>query len=565
MIRRLLRAARRLVSAVVRHGPGPVVRFSLAMLQRHGPFGAVRYALLRGQPAQAQGELADQRDLDGRFSLSESAWRAFLASVQGAQAYRQEAAEDRSKPVRFAYVIEGEGRTELELTRASIHAVKSNSGERRIINSGAGGDLTDLSADGYVVFLRAGDRIDPDFESVVARSARAGRVEIVTFDLVCREDGRVRPLFLPGVNPTLCRNAPELYARFAIAAAACPQGDAGPGGLATAIMSDWLTSRPGEVARGRWRHVGGAPLVEIAAMPATPAMRPGVVATKSPPSVSVVICTKDKGHLTRQLVRGLLANQPAVVDIVVVSNNTTSPHGLATLRDLAEDPRVTVIRRDEPFNFSKLCNAGARLGRGSHLLFLNDDIVAVTEDWLARLMAHLEAPDVGTVGPLLVYPNERVQHAGMHLGLGRSAGHTLRNARLPDDEYGYLASAAREVSSVTGAVLLTPRHLFEALNGFDERLATLFQDVDYCLRARQGGFVNVFEPAAVLIHLESVSVLERPLHTMDAQRGREHVYFVQRWGDALDRGDPYFPAGLDPNDETLHSLRPSAEHSAPPV
>ncbi len=565
MIRRLLRAALRLVSAVRRHGPGQVARFGITMLRRHGPRGAVRYALLRGQPSQTPGELVDQRDLDDRFSLSEAAWRSFLAGVQRAEAYQQEAAEDRSKPVRFTYVIEGEGQADLEVTRASIQALDSNSGELRIIIVGPGGNLTGLPADGYAVFLQGGDRIAPDFESVVARSARAGRVEIVTFDLVCRKDGRVRPLFLPGANPTLRRNAPELYARFAIAAAACSRSGSRRGGVAMATMSDWLESRPGEVARGRWRHVGGVPLVEIAAMPVAPATRPGPVATKLPPSISVVICTKDKGHLTRQLVRGLLANQLAVVDIVVVSNNTTSPHGLATLCDLAEEPRVTVIRRDEPFNFSKLCNAGAKLGRGSHLLFLNDDIVAVSEDWLARLIAHLEAPDVGAVGPLLVYPNERVQHAGMHLGFGRSAGHTLRNARLPDDEYGYLASAPREVSSVTGAVLLTPRHLFEALNGFDERLATLFQDVDYCLRARQGGFVSVFEPAAVLIHLESVSVLERPLHTMDVQRGREHVYFVQRWGDALDRDDPYFPAGLDPNDETLHSLRPSPEHSAPPV
>jgi GT2 family glycosyltransferase len=561
MIRRLLRTARRLASALRRHGLGQVVRFGLAMLRRHGPIGSVRYALLRGRAAGV--ELADQRDLDDEFSLSEAAWRSFQAPIAAAAAYRQEAAEDRGKPVQFTYVIEGGDGADQELTRTSIQALTSNSGEPLIIATGRGGAIEALSADGYVVFLQAGDRIAADFESVVARSAGAGRVEIVTFDVACREDGRVRPLFLPGANPTLCRNAPELYARFAIAAAACTQRAGGPGGLAATVMSDWLASRPGEIARGRWRHAGGAALVEIAAMPVLQVSQATLSVTE--PSVSVVICTKDKGHLTRQLVRGLLSDQPEILDVVIVSNNTTSPHALATLRELAEEPRVTVIKRDEAFNFSKLSNAGAKLGRGRHLLFLNDDIVAVTENWLARLLTHLETPDVGTVGPLLVYPNERVQHAGMHLGFGQSAGHTMRNARLPDDEYGYLASAAREVSSVTGAVLLTPRSLFDALNGFDERLATLFQDVDYCMRARQGGFVSVFEPASVLIHLESVSVLETPVHSMDAQRGREHAYFVQRWGDTLDRGDPYFPAGLDPNDETLHSLRSAPELRAPPV
>jgi GT2 family glycosyltransferase len=194
-------------------------------------------------------------------------------------------------------------------------------------------------------------------------------------------------------------------------------------------------------------------------------------------------------------------------------------------------------------------------------LFLNDDIAPVTPDWLVRLMGRLEGGEVGSVGPLLLYPNEQIQHAGMYLGCRGAAGHALKGARLPDDDYLFTACAAREVSALTGAVLLTPRADFEALNGFDEQLATFLQDVDYCLRLRVSGRINVFEPAAVLIHMESASI--RALAADDLQRTRrsERERFVARWGD-LALLDPLHPRGFDPEDESLRRLRPAAAPGA---
>ena len=241
--------------------------------------------------------------------------------------------------------------------------------------------------------------------------------------------------------------------------------------------------------------------------------------------------------------------------MVIVSNNTRDPNALQVLEDLARRERVTVRRRDEPFNFSRLSNAGARATRGrGPLLLINDDIAPVTPDWLARLAARLDEPDVAAVGPLLLYPDERVQHAGMYLGKRGDAGHILRAAALPGDDYLFTASAAREVSALTGAVLLTPRADFEALGGFDEQLATSLQDVDYCLRLRAVGRVNVFEPASVLIHMESATI-----RTIDASqefqrlRMAERTRFRERWGDLL-LNDPLHPRGFDLEDESLRRL-----------
>jgi GT2 family glycosyltransferase len=279
------------------------------------------------------------------------------------------------------------------------------------------------------------------------------------------------------------------------------------------------------------------------------------VRRRSSDGATVVICTKDKGLLTRQLARQLLdKDRSAVEEVVIVSNNTTNPYARQVLQDLAAEPRVRVIRRDEPFNFSRLCNAGVRAGEGrGPILLLNDDIAPVSGDWIERLAAWLDDPVVGAAAPLLIYPDERVQHAGMYLGFNKTAGHTLRSARLPEDDYLLTACAAREASALTGAVLMTARRAYEALNGLDEQLATYLQDVDYCLRLRGAGLINVFDPSALLIHMESTSVKSLESDIFHHRRYAERLRFEERWG-ALLRNDPLHPRGFDLDDEMLLRL-----------
>jgi GT2 family glycosyltransferase len=271
-----------------------------------------------------------------------------------------------------------------------------------------------------------------------------------------------------------------------------------------------------------------------------------------------VICTKDKGHLLRQLVGGLLAYPPGVIaDIVIMANNTTNLYALQTLDDLARrgPPGVTVLREDAPFNFSRLSNAGARIAtRGSHILFLNDDIAPVTTDWLDRLLSRFNDPEVAAAGPLLLYPDERVQHAGMYLGYNACAGHTLRDACLPDEDYLFTGVAPRETSCLTGAVLLVNRAAFEAINGFDEQLATYLQDVDLGLRLNRIGRRNIFDPTSVLIHMESASIRSlKARMSFHRQRMAELARYQARWGAAV-KADRLHPQGFDLQDESLRRL-----------
>lgn len=424
-----------------------------------------------------------------------------------------------------------------------------------------------------LLFLRPGDAVRAELAPALPVYRLFERA-IVLVDLYYRDGEEVHPLFLPGVNYCHALNCDYFRSRFlargreakAQLAADTP---ATPRDLAVRIMGDVYVREDWDAEC----HLA-VPLVEL--RESTEALRrerTDLVRRRTPlrhplapeapaadaagtGSVSVVLCTKDKGHLLRQIVNALLRYPAGLVrEVVVVSNQTGNEYALSTLDDLTANPRVHIVRFDQPFNFSRQCNLGVRRTTGEFLLFLNDDIVPISEDWLEELLAPFANPRVGITGPLLVYPDERVQQGGMYLGFNNVAGHTLRFARLPDEDYGFMASAPRFVSVLTGAALVMRRSLFEAMNGFDPLLASYIQDVDLCLRARAVGADIVFNPRSVLIHMESISVKT----TLDNQlvqttRNREFEIFHTRWSDVLG-GDPFHNANFAPGDEGLRTLR----------
>jgi GT2 family glycosyltransferase len=549
----------RLTAAIRRHGLATVLKVVAGSLLRHGltvtlrMSGAQRPFPWQGRPVAGRRE-AGPADLDAAYTLDRAAW-ARWRDILGPAPSRD---DTRIDPLRLLFVLRGPEPSPGDRDR-TLAAIAALGPEAACWTSGSPD-----SGVAFVVFLQPGDLPFAELPRALGRAARGGVAEVLTFDMIRPSGDRVQPLLLPGVNPTLLDAVDYVFSRMALAPALL-SGHADLEAVdPRAQVLLWLQAQPARQARGRWRHVG-QPLVEAAVTDGAVAAlrREAIERSRSPAPdyggepVSVIICTKDKGHLTRQLVRGLLASDPALVgEVIIVSNNTGNPYALATLEDLALSPRVRVLRRDEPFNFSKLCNAGARHSQGrGPLLFLNDDVAPVSEDWLHRLAVRLDDPAVGSVGALLLYPDESVQHAGIYLGYKGGAGHILRHARLPDDDYLFTACAPREVSALTGAVLLTRRADFEALNGFDEQLALAFQDVDYGLRLKAIGRLNVFEPAAILVHMESASVKSLGAG-IDIQRRRqaERMRYVERWG-ALLQNDPLHPRGFDIEDETLRRLK----------
>jgi ADP-heptose:LPS heptosyltransferase/GT2 family glycosyltransferase len=201
------------------------------------------------------------------------------------------------------------------------------------------------------------------------------------------------------------------------------------------------------------------------------------------------------------------------------------------------------------FNWSKFNNRGAKAALGDYLLFLNDDIEVLDSEWLHGLVEQAQRPEIGVVGPQLLYADGRVQHAGMFLA-EKSARHAFRF--YPRDEPGPfgLARTQRDVISVTGACMLMRRAVYDALGGFDESHAVINNDLDFNLRVHRAGYAVLFTPYVSLVHHEMAS---------RAEIGDifDSVSFQRAWGNTFLKGDPYFSPHLSlDSDDYLPDAEP---------
>jgi GT2 family glycosyltransferase len=261
------------------------------------------------------------------------------------------------------------------------------------------------------------------------------------------------------------------------------------------------------------------------------------------PDVCVVIPTRDRARLLADCTRGLKekTDYPSF-NVVVVDNGSKQIRARALLDSLRADARFRVLDRPEPFNYAKFCNEGARVTSSPMLVFLNNDIRMIDAGWLKAIVRLAMKPQVGVVGAKLLFPNGKIQHAGVVLGLGGISGHIYR--RWTNRVTGYLQQAVntREMAAVTGACIAIERSKFEAVGGFDaENLPVDLNDMDLCLRVAERGWTNVWAADAVLTHVQSASRgSER--NPFDQYR-QERAYFIRRWVEAI-RDDPYFHPGF---------------------
>lgn len=254
------------------------------------------------------------------------------------------------------------------------------------------------------------------------------------------------------------------------------------------------------------------------------------------PLVSILIPTRDRVSLLSQCITSIVKRTTyAPYEIIMLDNGSVSPDAKTYFRRIRKKWRV--LSCPGPFNFSAINNYGASEAKGEYLLFLNDDTEVMTPEWLTIMMEQASRPGVGAVGAKLLYPNGRIQHGGVVLGVGGVAGHAFRH--VPNHEWGYhgLAHLTRNCSAVTAACMLVPRPLFQQVRGFDSTLPVEYNDVDLCLRIRREGHRIVYAPDAVLCHYESA--------TRKGTRCRPDEERVRQiWGELIREGDPYYNVNL---------------------
>ncbi|HJU15574.1 MAG TPA: glycosyltransferase family 2 protein [Stellaceae bacterium] len=270
------------------------------------------------------------------------------------------------------------------------------------------------------------------------------------------------------------------------------------------------------------------------------------------PRVAIIIPSRDRSDLLARCLDGILgATDYRNFEVLIVDNQSRETATEALYRRIGADRRVRVLRYAQPFNFSSINNWAADHADGEILLFLNNDTEIIDKDWLRHLAANAARPEIGAVGAKLLYPDGRVQHGGVILGMGGVAAHFHLRRHARDPGYFGRARLQQNLSAVTAACLAMRRRVFTEIGGFDGvNLPVAFNDVDLCLRLRERGYLIAWTPQALLYHHESASRPSDLLPNQQHRFRREARYMRARWGAVLDR-DPYFSPNLSLWDPTI--------------
>ena len=266
-----------------------------------------------------------------------------------------------------------------------------------------------------------------------------------------------------------------------------------------------------------------------------------------PSHVSILVPSRCEPRLLEPCLRTLLTRTTyAHFDVLLIVNERHRPAAerIEALTQFANSSRVRVLTyADRPFNYSWVNNWAARQASGKLLCFLNDDTILTTPDWLERLIARASQPGVAAAGPMLRYPDDTIQQAGVILGLGGIAGHACHGLSKGSGGYLNRAGLEQDVSCLTAACLVMRKSAFQDVNGFDEALPIAYNDVDLCLRLRQAGWRLIWTPTVELYHSELSSVGRHDAPERMSEFNAAVALMRKRWGDILDT-DPYYNPNL---------------------
>lgn len=272
-------------------------------------------------------------------------------------------------------------------------------------------------------------------------------------------------------------------------------------------------------------------------------------AIKGEPLVSILIPNKDHVSDLRKCIVSIQEKSSYPnYEIIVIENNSVEEKTFQYYQILERQPNIRVVQWNGKFNYSAINNFGYTFAKGDYILLLNNDTEVISSDWIQEMLMYAQRSDVGAVGAKLYYPDGTIQHGGVVLGVGGVAAHLHCNR--PKNDIGYMGRLvyAQDLTAVTAACIMIPRKVWEQTKGLDESFEVAFNDVDFCMRIRQLGYLIVFTPFAELYHYESKS---RKADDTPEKRARfvgEVERFQARWAKELEAGDPYYNPNFSPND-----------------
>lgn len=263
------------------------------------------------------------------------------------------------------------------------------------------------------------------------------------------------------------------------------------------------------------------------------------------PLVSILIPNYEHWQILKTCIDSILnLSTYKNFEIIIVENNSKTKETFDYYNSLSNDERIKIVAWEGKFNFSAINNFGFKSCKGDYIILLNNDTQVISKDWIQEMLMFAQRSDVGAVGAMLYYPSDKVQHAGVLLGVTGVANHSHLKWMRGSNGYCSRMETVQNYSAVTAACLMVSKKNYESLNGLDENFEVAFNDVDFCLRIRKAGYLVVWTPFAELYHYESESRGNEDTPEKMKRFYDENQLFFKKWSEFMQNGDPYYNPNL---------------------
>ncbi len=268
------------------------------------------------------------------------------------------------------------------------------------------------------------------------------------------------------------------------------------------------------------------------------------------PLISIIIPNYEHWNILKRCLDSIInLSTYKNFEIIIIENNSKQKETFEFYNSLKLIHKIKIVEWKGIFNYSAINNFGVKFAQGEYVLLLNNDTEVITPEWIEEMLMFAQRKDVGAVGAMLYYPNNTIQHAGVVLGMGGVAGHFQKNYKRGNIGYARRLITVQNYSCVTAACLMISKKKYNEVGGFEESLKVTFNDIDFCMKLRKAGYLNVWTPFSELYHYESKSRGNDYSQKKYERFVNEIIQFQNKWINELKSGDPYFNPNLSLNTE----------------
>lgn len=272
------------------------------------------------------------------------------------------------------------------------------------------------------------------------------------------------------------------------------------------------------------------------------------------PLVSIIIPNKDNIDVLHRCLKSIDRSTYKNIEIIIVENNSQEDVTFKYYDGLNETNfkyPIKLVTWGGPFNYSSINNYGVTHAEGEYIVLLNNDIEIISRNWVEELLGNCQRPEVGVVGAKLYYPNDTIQHAGIVLGQGDGmtnggvAGSMFVGLQKNSSFKGYMHKSDLQLnySAVTAACMMVKKSVFDKVEGLEEALTVAFNDVDFCIKVNQAGYLVVYNPHVEAYHYESLTRGQEDSPEKADRFQKEGDFMRKKWKGLL-KSDPFYNPNL---------------------